>query len=298
MHLENMTALVTGAASGIGRALALALHARSARLVLADRDLEPLRHLASEVGGRAVAMDVASAHANDRLAAVAGAPALLCLNAGVISTTTGPPWEASPEEWRRVLDINLGGVVNGLRSSSPPCSTTATSTGSSSRPRWLVWRHGREAAPTPPPSTPSSPWRSRPRWHSLTRRSRSPCSVQRWYGPGCPTTEPTPPRSQPRHWMRRDEDTSASRQASGRRQSPSVAVVSALAMHPRCQFRQPPPEPPPPGAHRILARARGPATPILSPVATNPHWFTDGHAESPCRGLAPRTRPRCHNRVS
>lgn len=44
---------------------------------------------------------------------------MLCLNADVTSPTAGPVWEAPPDEWHRVLDINLGGVVNGLRTFVP-----------------------------------------------------------------------------------------------------------------------------------------------------------------------------------
>ena len=44
---------------------------------------------------------------------------LLCLNAGVLSTSMGAPWEASPAEWDRVLGVNLHGVVNGLRAFVP-----------------------------------------------------------------------------------------------------------------------------------------------------------------------------------
>lgn len=119
MDIRNRTAVVTGAASGIGRALADALHARGAKLIVADRDGEGLRQVANEVDGHAVLMDVASPEDNDRLAKIAGSPTLLCLNAGVTSTATGPVWEASPDEWRRVLDINLGGVINGLRAFIP-----------------------------------------------------------------------------------------------------------------------------------------------------------------------------------
>jgi NAD(P)-dependent dehydrogenase (short-subunit alcohol dehydrogenase family) len=116
---QGDTAVVTGAASGIGRALALAIQRRGARLVLADRDADGLAATARETGGTPFALDVADAAAHDQLAEISGAPRLLCLNAGVVSTWTGPPWEAPPEEWRRVLDINLGGVVNGLRTFVP-----------------------------------------------------------------------------------------------------------------------------------------------------------------------------------
>jgi 1-deoxy-11beta-hydroxypentalenate dehydrogenase len=52
----------------------------------------------------------------ERLADAAGGAPLVCLDAGVTSTAKGPVWEALPEEWSRVIDTNLGGVVNGLRS--------------------------------------------------------------------------------------------------------------------------------------------------------------------------------------
>lgn len=115
MDMRNRKAVVTGAASGIGRALANPFYDRGAKVVVADLAREAIHQVASEVGGQAVVMDVARPEDNRRLAEIAGSPALLWLNAGVISTTTGPPWETPPEEWRRVLDINLGGVINGLR---------------------------------------------------------------------------------------------------------------------------------------------------------------------------------------
>lgn len=119
MDLAGRTAVVTGAASGIGRALAVAIHERGGHLVLADRDASGLEQTARDTAGVAVTMDVSSPEDNERLADVAGAPALLCLNAGVVSSWSGAVWEAPAEEWRRVLDINLGGVVNGLRTFVP-----------------------------------------------------------------------------------------------------------------------------------------------------------------------------------
>lgn len=118
-HLGGRTAVVTGAASGIGRALARELRARGADLVVADRDAENLERLADELAARAVPIDVADPEANGRLAELAGPAAVLCLNAGIVSTHAGAVWEAPPDEWRRVLDVNLGGVVNGLRAFVP-----------------------------------------------------------------------------------------------------------------------------------------------------------------------------------
>jgi len=112
-------AVVTGAASGIGAALARQLAEGGVRLVLADRDAEPLGVLAGNLSAESVVMDVADPADNERLAAVAGVPDLVCLNAGVSSTQAVPVWQTTPQEWRRVMDVNLGGVVNGLRAFVP-----------------------------------------------------------------------------------------------------------------------------------------------------------------------------------
>ena len=110
-------AVVTGAASGIGRALASQL-AREGHLVhLAD--LAPTRTLADELGGVPVTVDVADPADMQRLAATAVGARIVCLNAGMVGTSTGAPWDADPDEWQRVLAVNLGGVVNGLRAFVP-----------------------------------------------------------------------------------------------------------------------------------------------------------------------------------
>lgn len=119
MDLKGRCAVVTGAASGIGRALAGEIGDRGGRLVLADRDPAGLQRAADETGGTAVVMDVASPDDHERLADAAGTPTLLCCNAGITGAATGPVWEAPPASWRRVLDVNLGGVVNGLRTFVP-----------------------------------------------------------------------------------------------------------------------------------------------------------------------------------
>lgn len=121
--MTGRVAVVTGAASGIGAALARCLRDRGARLVLADVDADGLAAIAEEVSAVAVPTDVADPQGVERLSQAAfdtGPVGLVCLNAGVVSTQAGPVWEASPEEWRRVLDVNVGGVVNGLRSFVPP----------------------------------------------------------------------------------------------------------------------------------------------------------------------------------
>src|SRR3954468_10376026 len=119
MHLVGETAVVTGAAGGIGRALARRLARGGARLVLADIDSVALTASAHELGATAVVTDVASPDDNDALADVAGPTPVLCLNAGVIGSHVGPVWLTPPDQWARVVGVNLGGVVNGLRTFVP-----------------------------------------------------------------------------------------------------------------------------------------------------------------------------------
>jgi len=124
LDLDGAVAVVTGAASGIGTALAEQLHSRGARLVLADVAQGPLEEVAGRLGAEALVVDVSKPTDVDRLAAVAPEARLVCLNAGVTSSQPGPVWEAAAEEWRRVLDVNLYGVVNGLRSFIPQMLTS------------------------------------------------------------------------------------------------------------------------------------------------------------------------------
>ena len=68
MNLGGRSVLLTGATGGIGQAIARALAARGARLVLTGRRADVLEPLAAEVGGRAVACDLASADEVDAAA--------------------------------------------------------------------------------------------------------------------------------------------------------------------------------------------------------------------------------------
>lgn len=114
-----MTAVVTGAASGIGRALADELAVRGARLVLADVDVAALHGVSKPLGAQAFPTDVADLEQVESLARAAEDARLVCLNAGIVGTCLGAPWEVSPEDWERVFSVNVGGVVNGLRAFVP-----------------------------------------------------------------------------------------------------------------------------------------------------------------------------------
>jgi NADP-dependent 3-hydroxy acid dehydrogenase YdfG len=116
---DSLTAVVTGAASGIGRALAEALHAKGTHLVLADTDADGLSATVTRLGATGVIADVSDPVAMSALATQAPQARLICLNAGVVGSSLGAPWEVPPGDWDRVFNINVGGVVNGLRAFVP-----------------------------------------------------------------------------------------------------------------------------------------------------------------------------------
>ncbi|QRY78319.1 SDR family NAD(P)-dependent oxidoreductase [Pseudomonas sp. PDNC002] len=119
---QGRVAVITGAASGIGRGLAEHAGQLAMRLVLADRDRAGLDELASELAARGCEVleqvtDVSREQdliaLRDAALARFGGIDLLFNNAGVMQT--GASWELSEAQWRRMLDINLLGVTNGLR---------------------------------------------------------------------------------------------------------------------------------------------------------------------------------------
>jgi NAD(P)-dependent dehydrogenase (short-subunit alcohol dehydrogenase family)/pimeloyl-ACP methyl ester carboxylesterase len=117
-ELRDRLALVTGAGSGIGRASALALAAHGARVLLVDRDGAAVAETARSIPGAAwFTCDVSDPEAMERLAAEVtgehGVPQIVLNNAGI--GVAGPFMETPLEDWRRVLDINLMGVVHGSR---------------------------------------------------------------------------------------------------------------------------------------------------------------------------------------
>ena len=122
-HLEDRVAVVTGAAGGIGAALAEGLAARAMRVVVADIDADGARATAERIGPAALAqaVDVASADSVQALADAAfdafGQVDLLINNAGVFQG--GLMWERSLEDWQWTFGVNVSGIVHGVRSFVP-----------------------------------------------------------------------------------------------------------------------------------------------------------------------------------
>lgn len=120
-------AVITGAASGIGYALAFALLERGLRVVLADIEEPALAAAAAALRGTgagllALPVDVSDPDAVDELAqrtlATFGEVHLVCNNAGVTGAG-GPMWTLDQRDWEWALGVNLWGVVNGIRSFLP-----------------------------------------------------------------------------------------------------------------------------------------------------------------------------------
>ena len=126
-ELVGKTAVVTGAASGIGLALAHQLAAAQMKVVLADIEEAPLAAAAEALAAtgaqiRAVRTDVADAAQVAALADEAerafGPVHVLCNNAGV-GGGGGALWAVSEADWRWTLDVNLWGVIHGVRAFVP-----------------------------------------------------------------------------------------------------------------------------------------------------------------------------------
>jgi NAD(P)-dependent dehydrogenase (short-subunit alcohol dehydrogenase family) len=117
--LADQVALVTGAASGIGRATALRLAAEGARLALADRDLEGLRAAAAEIGAGALAVPLDVTSESDWDAAMKTVEAqwgrldIAVCAAGI--SHAAPVDATTLEDWRRVMAVNVDGCFLGLR---------------------------------------------------------------------------------------------------------------------------------------------------------------------------------------
>lgn len=126
-NLSGKTAVVSGAATGIGLAMSRKFASLGMQVVLADRDTQALDTAAAELaraGHRVLAIeaDVTRAADVERMAAGAydefGSVEVLCNNAGVLGRIL-PSWQQPLENWKWVFDVNVQGVVNGIHAFVP-----------------------------------------------------------------------------------------------------------------------------------------------------------------------------------
>ncbi|MBT3346183.1 MAG: SDR family NAD(P)-dependent oxidoreductase [Gemmatimonadetes bacterium] len=128
-EFADRVAVVTGAAKGVGRALAETCLAEGMRVVLADLDevaLSETHATLLEMSPRvtAVPTDVSDPASVEALAQAAvelgGEIGLLFNNAGVVaSSDLGSLWKATEDDWQRLVNVNLWGVIHGCRSFLP-----------------------------------------------------------------------------------------------------------------------------------------------------------------------------------
>jgi NAD(P)-dependent dehydrogenase (short-subunit alcohol dehydrogenase family) len=124
--LDGRVAVVTGAAGGLGFAISQGLAAAGVKVLMTDVDADGVAAAAAEVRSRGgqvegIDVDVRDPQALERTAAHAvdqfGALHIAVNNAGIVNG--GSMWELPLEEWRRVLDVNLWGVIHGVRAFVP-----------------------------------------------------------------------------------------------------------------------------------------------------------------------------------
>ncbi|MGQ0545011.1 MAG: SDR family NAD(P)-dependent oxidoreductase [Betaproteobacteria bacterium] len=119
-NLKGKVAAVTGAASGLGRAMALAFAGEGMDVALADvADVSEVLKSVEARGVKASAMkvDVSSAADVQRFCDSLPRVHVVCNNAGV--SVAGAAWENSVDDWKWVLGVNLWGVIHGVRAFAP-----------------------------------------------------------------------------------------------------------------------------------------------------------------------------------
>lgn len=136
---DNKVIALTGAGSGIGRALALDLAGRGAVLALADKDAAGLAETRRLLGNRPASTTVLDVSDTDALTAwVDGAAAEFARLDGIINnaglSVVAPFADTPRDDFDRVMAVNFGGVVEGCRAALPHLKLQAAATGTA----WLV----------------------------------------------------------------------------------------------------------------------------------------------------------------
>lgn len=124
--LRGKVAVITGAAGGIGRALALEMAAGGCRVVLADIQTELVERTAAELSGKGSLVEAAPLDVSNAQAVVAlvqrtyrahGRLDYLFNNAGI--NVCAELCDTTLEDWNRLIDVNLRGVVHGIHAAYP-----------------------------------------------------------------------------------------------------------------------------------------------------------------------------------
>lgn len=124
-RFDGKIVLVTGAASGIGRAAAMLFAAEGAQLILADRDRVGAEEVAHAIGASAIAIeaDVADFAACEQMVAAAtrtfGGLDIAFNNAGIPSVIGGAFEDFALDDWQRVLTVNLSGAFHSIKAEVP-----------------------------------------------------------------------------------------------------------------------------------------------------------------------------------
>ena len=116
-YFQGAVVIMTGGASGIGRAMATEMSRRGATLVLADRQFELAQVVATELGNaKAEQLDVRDAAAVEALVRGVfqrhGRLDFMFNNAGI--GILGPVRDTTLEDWQQTVDVNINGVIHGV----------------------------------------------------------------------------------------------------------------------------------------------------------------------------------------
>ena len=118
--LQGKVAAITGAGSGLGRAMALAFAREGMKVALADIDEKGLDETATLLGDASLfsmKVDVSKEDDLQEFSRRIDRPHLVCNNAGV--SPLGAVWENSAGDWQWILGVNLWGVIHGVRAFAP-----------------------------------------------------------------------------------------------------------------------------------------------------------------------------------
>ena len=121
MNIEGKAALVTGGGSGLGAGTARALAAKGAKVAVLDINLDNARAVAAEIGGLALACNVADGASAEQAVAAAEAahgPAMILVNCAGIAPASRVVGRDGPHDldlFRRVIEVNLLGSFNMIR---------------------------------------------------------------------------------------------------------------------------------------------------------------------------------------